>query len=135
MVCWLKTRFNESFDFCTYDLENKLKHYQIPNAVGEPYGEKNIELNTAQMWEMRPDEFCFICHSNRTKPEEWINNNYIVDVKNQTVREAHFKFQTKIEHELHIDQLNFGSTAMIRTIAFEKGEALPTPVYYIDNQS
>lgn len=23
---------------------------------------------------------------------------------------------------------------MIRTIAFEKGEAVPTPVYYIDNQ-
>lgn len=113
------------------------KSYVIENTVGALYGEMNVEINVASMWEMRKNEFCFVCHTSRTIPNEngIINNNYIVDVQSKTVREAKFQFPQQSEHELHIHQMSFGSTAMIRTIAFKAGVALPTPVYYIDNYS
>ena len=91
------------------------------------------------MWEMRKDEFCFITHSSRTKPEgEIINNNYIVNVKNiqqMSIREANFLFQNADQHEMHIHQMNFGTTCMIRTIAFDKGEAIDSPIFYINNNN
>ena len=93
MVCWMLTRFAETFDFYTYDIFKGLQHHIIPNTVGMKYGEKYVELNTAAMWEMRPDEFCFVTHSSRTRPEgEIINNNYIVNVGDRSIREANFLF-------------------------------------------
>ena len=36
---------------------------------------------------------------------------------------------------MHIHQMNFGTTCMIRTIAFDKGEAIESPIFYINNNN
>ena len=77
-----------------------------------------------------------VCISNRTKQgesQDIINNNYVWDLKAGTIREANFNFG-KFQ-DLHLDQHNFGNTSMFRSFDFENGKALPTPVFYINNET
>lgn len=83
---------------------------------------------------MRPDEYLLVCISNRTEPKDQpINNNYIWDIKLDTMREAKFNFGQY--QDLHLDQHNFGNTCMFRTFDFENGQAIETPVHYINNET
>ena len=86
------------------------------------------------MWEMRPLEFLFVCISNRPNTKQGSpNNNYIVDVKKKSIREAKFNFGKFQDY--HVDQHYLGNTCMFRTFDFEKGAPLETPIYYIHNES
>lgn len=49
------------------------------------------------------------------------------------MREAKFTF--KQYQDLHLDQHNFGNTCMFRSFDFDNGQPLPTPVYYINNET
>ena len=83
------------------------------------------------MWEMRPDEFMLVCTSNRPDSEGPPNNNYVLNVKTGEVRES--KFTVGKLQDLHVDQHYLGEFCMFITFDFENGNALETPVYYIDN--
>lgn len=99
------------------------KSYRIKNTLGALDGGKDlIEVNVAAMWEMRKGEFLFVCHTSRERAEEkLVNDNYVVDVGSQTIREAKFTFATREEHMLHLDQMSFGASSMVRTIRYQKG--------------
>ena len=86
------------------------------------------------MWEMRPDEYLLVCTSNRTLPKDApINNNYVWNVKEGTMRESKFTFGKYQDFQL--DQYNFGSTCMFRTFEFENGQPVETPVFYVNNET
>ena len=118
MICWLSTRFSEFFEFFTYQMGEGLKCYKIKNEVGLAYGETSVSINTAAMWETRPKEFMFICHTSREigSSDGIINNNYIVNVQDETIRESKVRFEKAMHHELHIHQYRFGDHCMVRTI-------------------
>ena len=90
------------------------------------------EVAITTMWEMRDNEYLLVCISNRTEPKDGpINNNYVWNVADKTMREAKFNFGNY--QDLHLDQHSFGTTSMFRSFDFENGQALETPVYYINN--
>lgn len=108
--------------------------HKCPNTIGGPTQAKcEVAITTA--WEMRPNELMLVCISNRTSQTEGAsaNNNYVWDLKAGTIREAHFNFG-KFQ-DLHLDQHNFGNTSMFRSFDFENGQPLPTPVFYINNET
>jgi len=63
-----------------------------------------------------------------------VNNNFIVDVQAQTVREANFFFDPKY-NDYQIDYLYLGPISMFRTFYFNEGKAEKTPVYYVNNET
>lgn len=90
------------------------------------------------MWELTRDRFLLVCISNKNEQHQnkdlgVIQNNYVLDVKTNIIREAKFSFG---EHqELTIDQRYLGPTSMFRTFDFKDGKALKTPIYYINNET
>jgi hypothetical protein len=85
---------------------------------------------------MKRGSFCAVCTSSKTEKAAnshgVINNNYIIDVYQSTIREANFFFDKEF-NDYQIDYMNFGQISMFRTFKFADGKALKTPVYYISN--
>lgn len=138
-ICWYKGRHDDGFEVRSYDLQgpNGEGRYQVhkqANEIGKSQGLNKCEVAITTMWEMRPNEFFLVCISNRTEPKDGvINNNYVWDTVAHTMREAKFNFGEY--QELHLDQHSFGNTCMFRTFDFKDGQALATPVYYVNNQT
>lgn len=139
-ICWFKGRHDDGFEMRSYEFVDGVGKYKVFNhaneiAKGEGLNKCEVAITTA--WEMRPNEYLLVCISNRTKPtestQEAVNNNYVWNVQENSMREAKFNFGPY--QDLHLDQHNFGNTCMFRTFDFENGAALSTPVYYIDNAS
>lgn len=76
------------------------------------------------MWEMTPLKFMLVCISSlsNTNEAEKVNNNFIYNAKDNTLRPSLFSLGKFTD--LHLDQHNFGSTCMFRTFDFEAGKPL-----------
>jgi hypothetical protein len=65
------------------------------------------------------------------------NNNYIVDVKEGTVREAAFYFKDEKDgfawNDQMIEYFTLGDVCVFHTFRHEAGKTLTTPVFYVDN--
>lgn len=87
------------------------------------------------MWETEPDIYMLVCNSNRpdNDPENAVNNNYILDARKELIRETKFTFPGKWNRML-MDYYNLGEISAFHTFAYEKGQPLTTPVYYVHNQ-
>jgi hypothetical protein len=143
MIAWFKPRNDEEIELRTFDLRDDPKGrynlYKIRNTIGEPYGLAKVELAIANLWETKRGLFCLVCVSNKTEHKATnkdgvTNNNFIVDVQAQTIREAHFWFDKKYNDYL-IDYLYLGPISMFRTFFFTDGKPETTPVYYVNNET
>ena len=85
------------------------------------------------MWETEPDVYMLVCNSNRPDDEDnLVNNNYILDVKKEIIRETKFTFPGKWNRML-MDYYNIGEISAFHTFAYFKGLPLTTPIFYVDN--
>ena len=80
---------------------------------------------------MTPLKFMLVCISSLSNNADKVNNNYVYNAKDQTLRPALFTLGNYAD--LNLDQHNFGNTCMFRTFDYEGGKPLETPVYYINN--
>lgn len=74
-----------------------------------------------------------VCISSLSNQAEKVNNNYVYNAKDGTLRTALFDFGKY--NDLNLDQYSFGNTCMFRSFDFENGQPLETPVYYISNET
>lgn len=91
------------------------------------------------LWETKRNVFCAVCVSNKTESravnkEGVVNNNFIIDVLAETVRETEFSFAEKYNDFL-IDCYYMGPISMFRTFFFQDGKVERTPVYYVNNET
>lgn len=141
MITWFKPRNDEEIEIKTFDLRDDPKgaynHYKVKNTAGLPYGLDHFEMAITTMWEMRRGQFMLVCISNKTEnnatnKDGIINNNFVVDAKTETIREAEFSFD-KDFNDYQIDHLYLGPISMFRTFCFQDGKVRPSPVYYVNN--
>ena len=81
---------------------DKMKTVKIKNTIGQEYKIANFQISLAAVWETKPHEFMLVCYSNKTEAagrnkDGVINNNYILDENQGTVRETKFYFKHKTE--------------------------------------
>ena len=143
MMCWFKPRNDEEIEIKTFDLRDDPKgayrRWVVRNTAGVPYGLDRFEMAINTMWEVRRGQFMLVCISNKTENNSLnkdgvINNNYVVDVTAETIREASFSFN-KDFNDYQIDQLYLGPISMFRTFCFFDGKVQPSPVYYVNNET
>ncbi len=88
------------------------------------------------MWEMTPLKFMLVCISslsNNAVEAEKVNNNFVYNAKDNSLRPALFSLGKYAD--LHLDQHYFGNTCMFRTFDYEAGKPLTTPIFYINNET
>jgi hypothetical protein len=88
---------------------------------------------------MSAGKFCAVTISNKSdakavNKDGVVNNNFVLDVLAGTVREANFFFDEK-HNDYLIDYLYLGQFCMFRTFNFLEGKVIPSPVYYINNET
>ena len=95
MIIWYKARHDEEFEFRMFDLRNDLNGkynvIKIKNTIGQPYHLNKVECAVANIWQIKKNQYCLACISNKTESkavnsEGLINNNFILDMDHQTIR-------------------------------------------------
>lgn len=141
MFTWFKAAHKEEVEFKSYELianpdktwEGKFMHHKAKNPFKAANG--TCELSVGNVWEMTPHKFLIVSITDRPHTEtEWPNALFVYEADHDIFREAKFAFDGKFRFQ-YIHYYSFGTTAMIRSFDFEKGQALETPVYYIDNEN
>lgn len=62
-----------------------------------------------------------------------INNNFVVNLKEGEVRESRFTFGPY--QDMIIDSWNLGRYSIFRTVGTEEDKIVPSPIYYVDNET
>ena len=136
---WYRPKHDDSFEFKTYDVQNgKGQHriYKFSQALAAEHNIPKVETLVMNAWELRRNEFIFVCLVNKTdnKKGGGVNSNYVIDIMNNgAIREAKFTFGPYQDYL--IDCYSLGPNAMFRTFKIEEGKVQTTPTYYIDNES
>lgn len=142
MFTWFKSPHKEEVEFKSYELiqkadktwEGKFIHHKAKNHFTATGG-GICELSVGNVWEMTHHKFLIVSITDRPHTEtDWPNALFVYDANNNIFREAKFAFDGKFRFQ-YVHYFSFGATAMIRAFDFEKGVALETPVYYIDNEN
>ena len=118
---------------------------KVKNTIGEEYKIANFQISLAAVWETKPHEFMLVCYSNKTEgnaknKDGVINNNYIVDENQKTIRESKFCFKHKTEENFSwndqlIEYFYMGNVSVFHTFRHDKGVTLETPVFYVNNET
>jgi Tfp pilus tip-associated adhesin PilY1 len=93
----------------------------------------NFSLEIANLWEKEPHVYLLVCNSNKeSKNEEKnTNNNYILDVRKEIIRETKFNFGEWSNRLM--DYFNLGEVSAFHTFSYINGEAQSSPVFYVNN--
>jgi len=131
MIIWFKARHDEQLEIKTFEVVNKkgiFNHYTIKNQIGAPYNYSN-ELQTAvvAVWQTEPSIFCLAALTEKTNlgfknKDGVVNNNFIWNVRENTMREANFYFEPKHNNSLG-DICSFGDYSVFRTFSYQNGVA------------
>jgi hypothetical protein len=121
------------------DPKGRYRVVKVKNTIGEPYNLSKVECAVINLWEIKKNLFCLACISNKTESKSLnsaglVNNNFILDVDHQTIRETKFTFDSKY-NDYQIDIINLGAYSMFRTFDFAEGRVCRTPVYYVNNET
>jgi hypothetical protein len=130
----------EEIEFRTFELVEKNGKWEgeyLQHKVANPIKTNNNanELSVGAVWEMTPKKYMFVSITDRPHTEnDYPNSLFVYEENNKIFREAKFAFEGKFRFQ-YVHYYSFGNTAMVRSFDFIKGEALETPVYYIDNEN
>jgi hypothetical protein len=138
-VAWWHPKHDATVEFSTYSLlENHngwLGTVKVNNTLGADYKIPQFGIEIANLWETVPHVYLLVCNTNRPSSENEAtpNNNYILDARKEIIREAKFSFPDKWNKQL-MEYFNLGEVSAFHTFSYEKGEAIPSPVYYVNNE-
>lgn len=148
MIVWFRYKHEGEVEFNYFDLRTdpkntKMSTVRINNTGGQAYNINNFSLSLANVWETKPGQFCLVGNSNKEangkNADGIINNNYIVDVNEGTMRETKFWFKDPKDGFAWNDQLieyfYMGPVSVFHTFRHEAGKTLTTPVYYVSNET
>lgn len=110
-----------------------LSTVKVNNTLGADYKMGSFALEIAKLWETAPHVYLLVCNTNRNANEAPPNNNYILDARKEIIRETKFSFPDKWNRHL-MQYFNLGEVSAFHTFSYEKGEALPSPVFYVNNE-
>jgi hypothetical protein len=87
MFIWCKRRNDEEVDIRSFDLRlaprGEFKQFRLKNTLGALYGISKMELSVKFAFEMRVNELCLVCLSNkneaRASKDSVVNNNFILN--------------------------------------------------------